>query len=211
MKDIIVQDRLQLVAPRKKLTDKVLARLAQYEAGKQEERLDDEQVWTLLFTYGFVAPGGDPQEGIVVLAETLIEGPLVNRGGLHAWLEMLPLPPRQGKEGQSESNSEIDLVVGNQSVRNDTTSGIQFEPNGQSNWICMVEAKWASDIAYRTTHDLCRNQLARVIETALTFQNRARTPWLPDHVHVTLLTPRRFKYESVGSRLYFYKFVLVIY
>jgi hypothetical protein len=71
----------------------------------------------------------------------------------------------------------------------------------------MVEAKWRHDLSYRTTHDLGRNQLARVIETALTFQNQKHRPAFPEQVFVTLLTPAYFKAaRNRGKRYYAYKF-----
>ena len=72
--------------------------------------------------------------------------------------------------------------------------------------------KWFSDLSSGVTNDLRRNQLARVIENALYFsdragksdQNKAR---YADHVYVSLVTPGVFKDADVKSRLYQYKYV----
>ena len=59
--------------------------------------------------------------------------------------------------------------------------------------------KWYSDISGRVTHDVHRNQLARVIENAMAFRSEPL-----DRVHVALVTPASFR-ES-RSRFYAYKF-----
>ena len=63
--------------------------------------------------------------------------------------------------------------------------------------------KWYSDISTSTTHDIHRNQLARVIENALYFNDGDRPS---DCVYVALVTPKAFKNREVNSRLYQYKF-----
>ena len=118
---------------------------------------------------------------------------------------MQPLPCRPGVNGNSEGNSEIDLMLGDLSNRKNTTAGVGYsQPDNSDGRACLVEAKWLSDIACKTTHDWERNQLARVIETALTFQGNLQ---FPDRIHVTLLTPAVFKNhrDQLGSRLYCYK------
>jgi hypothetical protein len=120
---------------------------------------------------------------------------------------MQPLPPRQGVYGKAESNTEIDLAVGDLEIRPGTETGIKFKAASGVGRVCLVEAKWLSDIASKTKHDHSRNQLARVIETGLTFQNQTAKPAFPEAVHVTLLTPSCFRVGAeFGSRLYFYKF-----
>ena len=74
--------------------------------------------------------------------------------------------------------------------------------------------KWYSDIATRTTHDIHRNQLARVIENALYFNDNDGDRHsdcmdgdrYSDCVYVALVTPKAFKNREVNSRLYQYKF-----
>jgi hypothetical protein len=204
---VIELDRLYTIFPRQELANQVVARLSNYELTRPLSGLHDEQVWTLLFAYGFIA--GDVEEGRALLANQLIEG-TVPVSPFRVWLEMLPLPPRQGNRGLSERNSNIDLIAGHQRIRGETAAGVEYEkPESGLGWVCMTEAKWLYDIAGKTTHDFHRNQLARVIETALTFQRPGYPPSYPDAVHVTLLTPARFKPPTgsdTGSRLYFYTF-----
>ena len=63
--------------------------------------------------------------------------------------------------------------------------------------------KWYSDISTSVKHDIHRNQLARVIENALYFNDGDR---LSDCVYVALVTPKAFKNTNVKSRFYQYKF-----
>lgn len=175
----------------------------EYEDALPGTGLHDEQVWTLLFTYGFVADGN--QAGLAQLSTVLTEEQEHGQPH-HAWIEMKPIPPRQGVAGLSEGNTELDLSCGDMDLRGGI-SGIRYElPVDRDGWLCAVEAKWLSDIAYQTTYDWERNQLVRVIETALTFQDAHQ---FPSRVHVTLLTPAKFYRPNAavsGSRLYHYKF-----
>jgi len=204
----IHDDRLTLIAPRKKLTQEICDKLRRYEESKRENReLRDEQIWTLLFTYGFVA-GPESRQALSDLAKVLTEGECAWAPDRKAWLAMLPVPLRKGIRGDSEGNTEIDLILGDIAARDRTQSGIEFKPNGNPSWVCMVEAKWLSDIACQTTHDLHRTQLIRVIENALTFQTINGQARYPDQAHVTLLTPGAFRHdgEPSGSRFYYYKY-----
>jgi len=112
-------------------------------------------------------------------------------------LEVLPTAPRK-KEGKSH----IDLAIGNIVLRKGTESGIELDVS-ENSWVCFCEMKWRSDISYRVTYDINRNQLARVIETALCFQ-KAGT--YAQEVYVNLVTPELFIGPSGKSRLYQYKF-----
>jgi hypothetical protein len=208
LRDSIVDSRLSLISRRPELTNEILAKLSNHEGKKPSIPLKDEQIWTLLFTYGFVALPSEPDEGLAVLGQVITEGQCAWTPGRVAWLEMLPIPARKGKSGDSESNTELDLTAGDIGTRQNTKSGIEFKPIGNPTWICMVEAKWLSDIACHTEHDFRRNQLARIIETALAFQNQDSSPAFPSQVHVTLLTPDIFRCDGKGSgsRFYFYKF-----
>lgn len=204
---LIDRKLLREVAPREKYTKNVLDRLNNYELKNNRKHLYDEEVWTLLFVYGFSIHGID---SLVTLASVLTGNNPDTV--MDAWLEMKPIPPRKGVFGKSERNSQIDLLIGDIKRRGSTISGVEYLPKTQNKdqeenedgWVCFVEAKWLSDIAIRTTHDWGRNQLARVIETALTFQGNGQ--W-PSHVHVTLLTPTIFSTAGEGSasRLYAYK------
>ena len=205
---LIQDERLFLIAPRKKSTQEICERLRKYEGASRENReLHDEQIWTLLFTYGFVAGPGS-LESLSDLAKVLTEGECAWAPDHEAWLEMLPSSMRKGIQRDLPGNTEIDLILGDIAGRDRTPSGVAFKPNESSSWVCMVEAKWLSDIACQTTHDLHWNQLVRVIKSALTFQTTHGQTRCPDQVHVTLLTPGTFRHdgEPSGSRFYFYKY-----
>jgi hypothetical protein len=205
---LIQNDRLFLIAPRKKLTQEICVRLRRYEGSNRDNRgLHDEQIWTLLFTYGFVAGPGSLQS-LADLAKVLTEGECAWAPEHEARLEMLPMFPRKRIQGDSEDNTEIELILGDIASRNKTRSSITFKPNESPSWVCLVEAKWLSDIACRTTHDLHWNRLIRVIENALTFKTANGQTRYPDQAHVTLLTPGTFRHdgEPSGSRFYYYKY-----
>lgn len=197
---------LRRIAPRGELVDAVLGRLITHEQLGRQIPLIDEEVWTLLFTYGYAL---GEEDGMVQLASALTGGSSPSRP-FRAWLEMLSYPPRKGVRDRSERNSHIDLTLGHLVPRPNKKAGLQYQPPDKGlGWLCMIEAKWLSDVATQTKHDCQRNQLARLIETALTFQQFGREPVSPTEVHVTLLTPQRFKTPNSnggGSRLYFYKF-----
>lgn len=207
LSELIDSERVRYVAPRDRLTDRALARLAKCESRNKLGSLDDEEVWTLLFVYGFVA---DSLQGLAPLAAALTCGQAPSFAR-HAHVEMMPYPPRRGNQGRTETHSRIDLMLGDLRRTSGTTAGVEYlPPETEVGWICLVEAKWLADIATQTKHDCRRNQLARVIETALAFQRHGPSPCVPDEVHVTLLTPKRFRMPTApgqgGSRLYFYKF-----
>ena len=193
------------VIVREELMDQILKRLRTYEQAednKDRRPLIDEQIWTFLFVYGY---RNHQKELFAALTGAATVEPC------KAWLEMLPLPARQGSwSGGSEGNSNIDLVAGSLEIRDGTKSGVQYRPSGP---ICLVEAKWKSDIAGYTSHDPQRNQLARVIETAATLQHHVGThvdpaERFPNEVYVTLLTPWIFRVDRTpASRFYAYKYL----
>ncbi|WP_339683109.1 hypothetical protein [Gimesia maris] len=201
LSSLIKSDILSRIAPRTKHTNNVLARLKKYESTDKQKALNDEEVWTLLLVYGYAVCG---KKSLLDLANVLTG--TKQESVTKSWLEMKPMPPRKGVSGKSERNSQIDLLVGDITKRSKTKGGVKYKskPREDDGWACFVEAKWLSDIAVKTTHDWERNQLARVIETALTFQGDGQ--W-PSRVYVTLLTPAIFKTprESSASRLYAYK------
>lgn len=159
---------------------------------RQSPGFADEQIWTFLIGCGYALCG---EAGIRKLTKILTGSdqtkPLENR----IWFEFLPLPPRQG-----EGKTSIDLALGTISQRNQTKGGIQLDVFGHP-WVCFCEMKYKSDISIGTTHDVQRNQLLRVIENALCFQNAGNCA---DRVFVTLVTPEVFRYPKVKSRLYQY-------
>ena len=73
----------------------------------------------------------------------------------------------------------------------------------QNTFINFCEAKWYSDISKSTKYDQQRNQLARIIDNAISFQSNGR---YSDEVMVTLITPSNFKDTGYKSRLYQYKY-----
>jgi hypothetical protein len=81
-------------------------------------------------------------------------------------------------------------------------SGVELE-NVESSWICFCEMKWYSDISCNVSYDQHRNQLVRVIENALCFQNKDK---FAEKIHVVLVTPKVFQQATAKSRLYQYKY-----
>ena len=121
------------------------------------------------------------------------------------FIETQPYPSRK-----DEGNTSLDLALGTISIREKTEGGIELK-NCSSSWVCFCEMKWSSDISYKVTHDLHRNQLARVIENSIFFNNKAgchdqSNARYPNHVYVALVTPKVFRDANVKSRLYQYKF-----
>jgi len=187
------------VIVREELLDQILVRLKESIV---DVPIIDEQVWTFLFVYGY---RNDKKKLFEAL--TGAEAP----EHCEAWLEMLPVPARRGSwKNGSEGNSNIDLIAGSIEIRGKTTAGVQYRPSGP---VCLVEAKWKSDISGHTCHDPQRNQLARVIETAVTLQHHvgaavATEDRFPDEVYVSLLTPKLFRVDRTpASRFYAYKYL----
>ncbi len=166
-----------------------------YENEVNNKELEDEQIWTFLLGCGYATAGA---KGVKLVSELLTGAPVRSSSSSKLWFEVLPIPPRK-----NEGNTHLDLALGSISNRNGTRSGIQLLEEDNS-WICFCEMKWNSDISTTVTYDLNRNQLVRVIENALCFQdNRGR---YAEEVFVTLVTPAMFYNNSCKSRLYQYKF-----
>jgi hypothetical protein len=174
--------------------EKLIKRIAKQEA-KLEHGFADEQVWTFLVGCGYAIAG---KEGIRVLTKVLTGSEQTTPATPQIWFEALPIPPRE-----DERNTHIDLALGTIAKRDETKSGIELD-DIESSWVCFCEMKWYADIALDVTHDIYRNQLARVIENALCFQRFERR--YTEKVYVTLVTPGRFKSPCVRSQLYQYKF-----
>lgn len=154
----------------------------------------DEQLWTFLIACVYAKAGFD---GIAKLAK-LLTGSVQNvSDNQKIYFEALPGSPRE-----DEGQTHLDLALGSIELREGTGSGIELS-NDSYSWICFCEMKWYSDISYNVSHDQRRNQLARVIENAICFQNRGK---YAERVHVTLVTPRVFLGSDPKSRLYQYKF-----
>lgn len=170
-------------------------RIRSYEAEHASPELfKDEQVWTFLAACGYAIAGA---EGVKKLTKILTGSDLSQPDCAKIWMEVLPFPPRK-----REGNTNLDLALGTIKCRDETTGGIKLGSQSPS-WICFCEMKWYSDISTSTTHDIHRNQLARVVENALYFNDGDR---LSDCVYVALVTPKAFKNREVNSRLYQYKF-----
>lgn len=169
--------------------------LDRIERQERTRRLDfaDEQVWTFLVGCAYAMQG---LVGTSSLAQLLTgtSPPSATK----AWFEVLPLPPRQ-----REGNTHLDLAFGSIALRSGTESGIELGRDERS-WILFVECKWYSDIACSVSYDKHRNQLARVIENAVYFNQGDR---FAQEVHVSLVTPEVFKSCPANSRLYQYKYL----
>ena len=153
----------------------------------------DEQLWTFLAACGYAIAG----DGGVRRLTKILTGTDLYQLNQKIWLEAMPMSPRK-----QEGNTRLDLAVGTIRRRVCTGGGIELD-NGPDSWICFCEAKVYSDLSHGVTHDLHRNQLARVAENALCFQGQGR---FVDRVYVALLTPAIFKIPPAKSRLYQYKF-----
>jgi len=176
--------------------DNLIGRIAKQEArqAKPVHNFADEQVWTFLIGCGYAMAG---EEGIRVLTKVLTGSEQTMPAIRKIWFEVLPIPPRKG-----EGNTHIDLALGAITSRGKTKAGIKLD-NVESSWVCFCEMKWYSDIALNVSHDIHRNQLARVIENTLCLQEFGRCA---EKVYATLVTPRDFQPPCVKSRLYQYKF-----
>lgn len=148
----------------------------------------DEQIWTFLVACGYALSG---EAGLQELSNILTDSDLPLPHKPKVWLEALPMPPRQ-KEG----NTRVDLALGMISPRPLTKSGIQLDII-ENTWICFCEMKYDSDLSSKTTHEINRNQLLRVIENALCFQHSEK---LADKVYVTLVTRRKYQGSTVYKK-----------
>jgi len=167
--------------------------LKKIESGKY---LNDEKVWTFLLAHLIDRQTKKTKLDILRLFTAQDISAIPDE----IWFEAQPISPRRGKKGESEGNTRIDLAFGDIGLRNDTECGIKF--NRRDNWVCFAEAKLFSDCSPDTAHDPFRNQLSRVIENLVTFQDNGA---YPANTYFTLLTPRIFK-EKPFSKLYGYKF-----
>ena len=171
--------------------DDLLHRVETQEEVKNGD-FSDEQVWTFLVGCAYAMQG---EQGISTLAQILTEVDTYRISKV--WFEVLPLSPRS-----REGSTHLDLALGNIELRNGTQSGVELG-GAESNWVCFVECKWYSDISGSVSYDKQRNQLARVIENAMYFNQGNR---FAEEVHVTLVTPEIFKLDQPTSRLYQYKY-----
>ena len=157
----------------------------------------NEVVWTYLLAHVLAT---SPRQHLRLLCGEDV----TPRDPFDAWFEAQPMPPRGGLRGFSEKNSKIDLAFGDIARRGSAEgSGIAYAKRPGS-WACFVEAKFLSDCSSTVSHDPLRNQLTRVIESLLCFQDADGC--FPERLYFTLLTPRHLqKVENRGARLYGYK------
>ena len=145
---------------------------------------NDEATWTFLTACGYAICR---TEGVTKLTALLTgNSDLKPPENSKIWLEFRPMTPRIG-----ESRTHLDLAIGTIVQEAGTKGGIKLGlPNVSTSWICFCEMKWESDISPGVTNDPNRNQLVRVIESALYFQSNGD---FADEVHVALVTPTVFR------------------
>jgi len=156
--------------------------------GRSRSGTDHEGMWLFLLVYGYLI--GNKTEKLV----EILSG--VKEEGNGIFLEARPINCRK-----NESNTVLDLALGNIGRRGSSESGIELSDRGMINF---CEFKYEADIDGSTTKDIKRNQLERIIETALTFQ---REGLYASQVVVTLVTPKTFMSPLKKSKLYQYKFL----
>jgi len=161
-----------------------------------DNRWWNEKVWTYLVA-DILANSPNSERYV----QMLCGGDVVTGRTRDVWFEAQPMGPRKGTRDETESNTTLDLALGDVCVRGNSAAGIAYS-KADTSWTCFVEAKVLSDCSADVTHDPLRNQLTRVIECVLCFQSSA---CFPDKVFFTLLTPRLFR-DNPMSRLYGYKF-----
>jgi hypothetical protein len=150
----------------------------------------DEQVWTFLLACAYAAA----EDGPLALARALT-GRVV--GADRIWLEVLPTLTRR-----REGYTNVDLALGTIARRAGKYGGIELG-SARHNEVVFCEFKWFSDISTTVSNDQHRNQLARVIESALMF--RSPSGVFAPRVDVVLVTPKVFRDCRAPSRLYRYK------
>ncbi len=137
------------------------------------------------------------EQGVNTLTKILTGLDLGQLAHPRIWFEAQPIPPRM-----NEGNTHLDLALGAIARREQTANGIMLDDSPQA-WICFCEAKFNSDISLGVTHDPNRNQLARVIENAICFQNSGR---YANDVCVTIITPRAFSHRRPMLERKFYEY-----
>lgn len=165
---------------------------------KDPKYIHDENIWTTLITLPYLSP----QPRFDLLWQALCPGSTGTATASQVWLEALPYPPRQ-KEG----NTNLDLALGGirarelggSETRSKKGNGIEFD--GSIDSVCFAEMKWFSDASKSVTHCKKRNQILRVIENLITFQDAEGN--LPVDLHFTLVAPETFISEERPYSRYF--------
>lgn len=145
-----------------------------------------EGMWVFSVACGYALGG---LEGIKKLTDILAESGLEQPDSPKIWFESIPISPRSGKD---EGKTHFDLSLGAIVIRDRTQNGIKLDI-GSPSWVCFCEAKIDSDIARNVTYNPTRNQLIRIIENAICFQDSGI---YSDKVFVTIITPK----EAFKSR-----------
>ena len=173
---------------------------------KPEKHYNDETLWTWIVVKILENPKNNKW-----VFDCLFNKTINNIDNFKIGFEVQPLSPRRGNLGNTEANTHLDLAIGNITNRgkvdknsgNIEGSGIKYD-SIDSGMVCFIEAKMFSDLSTGVTHDKFRNQMTRVIENLLCFQDDKNK--FPDDICFTLLTPRAFR-SRPKSRLYGYKFL----
>ena len=206
----LLKDHRAQMTPRLRLVDghrdRMLEKVNQVEQQPNAAAgCNDEQVWTYLLACGYAVVGA---RGVAKLARLLTGDDDLSVPARSAiWLEHRPNTPRPEtslaeKPLEGEGRSHIDLSIGNIASEYGNTSGIDLAgPADSGSWICFCEMKWEADIEAGVRHDDQRNQLIRIIESALYFRNESR---YAGRVYVSLVTPESSKNDS--AKLYHHKF-----
>lgn len=169
--------------------DDLVDAIERAEGGRSE--CYDEQLWTFVLACLYAMDGEGPSK----LAAQLTKTEDITADKL--WFEVKSRSPRI-----NEGQTVLDLALGDINLRKGTRSGIELG-SGKTNNIVFCEFKWCSDLDYRVSYDLHRNQLARVIENALFF--RSSDGRFAKQAHVCLVTPKIFRERNAFSRFYRYK------
>lgn len=165
---------------------------------KDPKYIHDENIWTTLVTLPYLAPIARLDLLWQVLCPKSTAPATLSR----TWMEALPYPPRQ-KEG----NTNLDMALGGIRARtlggtengNKKGNGIEFDSSIES--VCFAEMKWFSDASKSVTHCKKRNQILRVIENLITFQDSEGN--FPTDLHFTLVAPETFIAEGRPYSRYF--------
>lgn len=157
--------------------------------------IHDEELWTYVFA-------------LIALKNPKVYESLTGfqySNSHNIFLEAQPQVPYIEYEG----NTHLDMALGDIINRNSnnaaTKSGIELnlDSKNETKQVCFLETKFLSDIDTKTTNYVIRNQMERIIDNLLHFNDGTNN--IDFEPTFTLLTPRIFK-ETIGSRLYYYKF-----
>jgi len=146
---------------------------------------ENEGIWVFLIACGYAL---GEQKGLNILTKILTGSEQEQPANHKIWFEAEPIPTRKGNE---EKNTHMDLSLGSIAKRFGTQSGIKLDTSNPS-WVCFCEAKYNRDISCCVTHDPNRNQLIRVIDNAICFQDNGI---YAERVYVTVITPKAYEHR----------------